>query len=1064
MRYILIASSIAMLLVHQLCAQMAVTGKVVRAEDNEPLPEATLLLLNKRQTVLSGHDGTFSLQVDGADTLLVSHVGYLARRMAVAAGTPSLIIQMERVPNELEEVQISTGYYQVPIERATGSFVHIGNRLLNRAIGANVLQRLEGIAPGVQFVNPGGTAAADIRVRGLSTIESDETPLIVLDNFPYEGSLDNIDPNSIESITVLRDGAAASIWGARAGNGVIVITTKKGGTDGRVHISLNANTNITDKPDLLYSRAWLPSATVMEIEKERYGLGHYATDNRTPIPLYVEWLRDYDEGRISAGELAAQEAVLRQTDTRQQAMDYLYRRSGFQQYALNVSGGAERYGYDVSAGYHGASGELSGDDSKRVNLSMRNRFSLFSGTELVTTLAYVGQRSGNNGIGFGSLSPSSIGPSPYLRLADGQGNALAVPRDLRYRYAESAASNGLLDWLYRPLDEQRRNANTTFSNELRINGDLNTRIWRGLSAKVSYQYVRANAGSQSHHRKDSYYVRNLVNQFTQPDGTLVIPHGGILQVGNPAGRFSHFGRALLNFERGFGDSHRMAALGGIEIRHSQSETFPASVLYNYNDEYLTGSSQLNFNQRYPTLPEGSPTRLIPGGSDIHRLFTNRDLSYFGNASYTYRQRYTVSGSIRWDGSNLFGVKTNQKGVPLWSLGGSWEASRENFYPLAGWLPYARLRATYGVAGNVNKTVTHYPTVNFGRSFINLPSATILSVGNPSLRWERVSTVNAAFDWRLKRDRVSGSIEYYTKRGNDLIGDDYMDPTTGITGNYKINYADTKTHGWDIQISSRNLEGQLRWNSSVLASWVFNEITGYRTNEAVRVTNYFSSVAPPAIGKPRDVVYALPWSGLSADGLPLVFIDGRETQDYLSYFNQYLTPDMLAEAGVSVPSFYGSLRNTLMWKGLEVEALITWRSGYVFRRPSMEPDGDYYMRYHVDYFNRWQRPGDENATNVPRKISYGEMTAGNSSGASNAYRNSEALITRGDHIRLQDARISYLLPAALITDWPIRAVRVSAYARNLGILWRANKQDIDPDYANSLYRAPRQFAFGVQVDF
>lgn len=1063
MKYRLIICGIAMLLAQLVVAQTTLTGRVVR-EDRKPLPDATLKLLNGKRSIQTDADGAFRLLLDGADTLMVSHVGYTTKRIGVQGGMEPLEIFMEREANKLDEVQISTGYYQIPKERATGSFVLIDNKSLNRAIGANVLQRLEGIAPGIQFVNAGGTTANDVRVRGLSTIESDATPLVVLDNFPYEGSLDNIDPNSIESITVLRDAAAASIWGARAGNGVIVITTKKAGKDGKVRVSLNANASIASEPDLFYSRDWLPSATVMEIEKERYGLSHYGSGDRMPIPLYVEWLRAYDEGRISADELAATENMLRQTDTRRQAMDHLYRRSRFQQYALNVSGGAERYGYDVSAGYHNILGELISDDNRRLNLSMRNRFLLAPGTELVGTLAYVGQKNDNNGIAFSSLSPSSIGQSPYLRLANDAGRALAIPKDIRYGYAEAAESNGLLDWLYRPLDELSRGGNSSHSNELRINGDLNTQLWEGISARMSYQYVRGDDGSLRHYRKDSYYVRNLVNQFTQLDGSRIIPHEGVLQTGNPVARFSHFGRAQLNMDRSFGHAHRIAALAGAEIRHSESETFPATVLYGYSEDYLTGSNQYNFNQRYPTLPEGSPTRLIPGASAIHRLFTNRDLSYFGNASYTYDEQYTLSGSIRWDGSNLFGVKTNQKGVPLWSLGGSWNISKADFYPFAAWLPYARLRATYGVAGNVNKSITHYPTVTFGRSFINLPSATILSIGNPALRWERVATTNVALDWRALNNRVSGTVEYYAKKGDDLIGDDYMDPTTGITGSYKINYADIETRGWDIQINSRMLEGQFSWTSSLLASWVHNDVTNYRTNDAVRVSSYFSAIAPPVVGKSRDVVYAIPWHGLSADGLPLVFLAGEESSEYLAYYNQHLTPDMLADAGVSVPTFYGSLRNVFSWRGLELEALITWKSGHVFRRVSMEPDGDYYARYHEDYFQRWQRPGDEALTDVPRKIPYGEMSAGNSAAASNIYRNSGALITSGDHIRLQDARISYAVPSSWLNGWWVRSVRLSAYARNLGILWRANKQGIDPDHANSLYRAPRQFAFGIQIDF
>src|SRR5690606_9999171 len=232
-------------------------------------------------------------------------------------------------------------------------------------------------------------------------------------------------------------------------------------------------------------------------------------------------------------------------------------------------------------------------------------------------------------------------------------------------------------------------------------------------------YVRGNEQSQFHYDKDSYFVRDLVNTFTQANGNSIVPHNGILLTGNPAERFSHFGRAQDDYQTTYRHLHDIAALAGLEIRHSQQEVLPGSILYNYDGDYLTGSAQFNYDERYPTLPAGSPSRRLPGPSSVRRFLVNRDLSYYANASYVYAKRYMLSGSLRWDGSNLFGVKANQKGVPLWSVGGGWELSREGFYPWDAWLPYVRLRATYGISGNVNKRVTHFPTVRYGTTPVGL---------------------------------------------------------------------------------------------------------------------------------------------------------------------------------------------------------------------------------------------------------------------------------------------------------------------------------------------------------
>src|SRR5690606_30573705 len=200
-------------------------------------------------------DGSFSLPSPRqADTLLISFVGYLSRHVPVGTNGPrQLHVALEADPNALEEVVVNTGYYRMPKERATGSFTHVSSALINRSVSTNILQRLEGVANGVQFVEPHAADASGIRVRGLSTIEADTRPLIVVDNFPYEGDINTINPNDVESITVLRDAAASSIWGARAGNGVIVINTKQGAYNQTARISINSNVTIGEKPNLFYS-------------------------------------------------------------------------------------------------------------------------------------------------------------------------------------------------------------------------------------------------------------------------------------------------------------------------------------------------------------------------------------------------------------------------------------------------------------------------------------------------------------------------------------------------------------------------------------------------------------------------------------------------------------------------------------------------------------------------------------------------------------------------------------------------------------------------------------------
>ncbi len=1047
-------------------AQQEINGFVYSSGNQTPLQGASVQLKKAGQIRHSGPDGAFKFELRDNDTLLVSFVGYIPRYIPVAVETQQpLEIYLEPEAGTLEEVVINTGYYHLPRERATGSFVHVDNETLNRVVGGSILQRLEGIAPGVQFTNAGGTSASDIRVRGLATIQSDETPLIVLDGFPYDGDINTINPNDIESVTVLKDAAAASIWGARAGNGVIVITTKQGRYGQKAQISFNNNITIGEKPDLFYNQNRLPSNIVMQIEREKYERGGYYNETATqaPFPEYVELLIRRDQGLISGEEFTQQEILLRNTEVRDKALRYLYRPSQYRQHALNVRGGGETMRYAFGLGYDRNRSTVVGNGSDRLNINMQNTYKPLEGLELSGSVWYTSQGAETNGLTLDDLSSgaTNFGLSPYIRLRDEMGNSLPVVKDYRMPYKESMAAEGLLDWQFRPLDEIIMADNRTKSTEMRLNGGVRYAFLRHFNLSADYQFVRGESQTIQHYTPDSYYVRNLVNRYTQEDGTQVIPYNHILYGQRPTGQHAHSARGQLNYGRDFGSDHAVALLAGAEMRSSVRETEPGYRLYNYDPEYRTGNTNFDYVTRYPTRPRLTST--IPEQPSGRDGYTDRFLSYYGNGSFAYRKRYIFSASLRWDGSNLFGVKTNQRGTPLWSVGGSWEASGERFYPIADWLPYLRLRATYGSAGNVNKSVSAFPILRYAMdNSRNLSYAILQSAGNPSLRWEQVNTLNAAADWRTKDSRITGSIEYYVKWAEDLIGADYLPPSTGIiTGGTAantnlINYANLLTKGLDVQVSSRNLAGPLQWKTVLVASWVRNRVTHFNTGEVPSVSTYFT-MPPPVVDRSRDVVYAQPWYGLDpTSGLPRIYADGEPSDDYLGYF-QSTTPADLRVAGVSIPPLYGSLRNEMRWKGASLSFLISYKGMYVFRRNSMLPGMEYIgEHYHMDYLKRWQKPGDELITDVP-------ANADDTQPGSFAYLYTEALITKGDHIRLQDVRLSFNLLRSN-SRLPVEKVTLYGYARNLGILWRANSNGIDPDYSNAEYPAPRTLAIGLQIDF
>ncbi|RQP18364.1 MAG: SusC/RagA family TonB-linked outer membrane protein [Parapedobacter sp.] len=1040
-------------------------GGTVTGADGTTLSGASVRLLVSERSTATDANGQFSLPVQGfPDTLSVSYVGYLPQMIPVNNGTSGPIgIVLKPDPNALQEVVVNTGYYQVPQERATGAFTYIGNELLNRSVSTNIFDRLEGVTNSLLFDrrNLEGEdvdGQPELRVRGLSTIEADSRPLIVVDNFPYEGDITSINPNDVESVTVLRDAAAASIWGARAGNGVIVISTKQGKYGQRARISFNTNITVGEKPDLLYSRQFLPAPTVMAIQKELFERGAYAENDRTRIPAYVELLIKQRDGLIGEDQFEVQQSSMRKNDLRKEWLEHLYQTAINEQYSLGIRGGGENYHYNFSGGYDRNRANIVGNGNTRLSLSLQNTFKVGKNLEISGSAWYSSQQSENNGLGYTTTGGLSI----YERLFDVDGKPAAVNlQSYRRTYHERAEEMGLVDWMMRPIDEVRLAENLKKSAEWRLNTGIRYKILDGLDVNATYQYTMGNLAQEHYYAQEAYYVRNLVNRFTQADGQQIIPYGAIMEYFNPQQHSTHSARGQLNFNKQITDNHQIAVIGGGEISQAISYSIPGQTLYNFDRELWSANLAQDYVSSYPLRPTGSLR--IPTRSNTPSKITNRYLSYFGNASYSFKEQYVLSGSVRWDGSNLLGVKTNQRGVALWSIGGSWDVSKAHFYQME-WLPYLRVRATYGSAGNIDKSQSHYPTISLSNNPItNLPYAVLMHPGNPSLRWEQVNTFNFGLDIHMLNRRLTGSIEYFNKHAKHLLGANIVGPTTGVApgSTYKMNYANLLTTGWDVQLTSRNLMGEFQWETTLLLNQSQNRVTSYRGPEQTNIAGIIENT-PVQVGKSVDLIYAIPWQGLNPQtGQPLVYLDGEVTDDYAAYYRT-LTWDQLIVAGSRVPRLFGSMRNTVSWKRVEMGVLISFKTGHVFRRSSMGPGQEYSTTspvYHMDYFRRWKQPGDELNTSVP---AWAETTAPNQRNA--VYTNSEALITKGDVIRLQDISLAYTLGNDAIRRLPFSRVRLYAYARNLGILWRANDYGIDPDYANAAYPASRRFSLGLQMEF
>ncbi|RKO72302.1 SusC/RagA family TonB-linked outer membrane protein [Sphingobacterium puteale] len=1034
----------------------------VRAALNGQAIEGASVTVNK-QTVNTDKDGKFIIRADKPTGILtIKHIGFKERSVAYENMTTFLKISLQPVERLLEEVEVvSTGYQKIPKVRATGSFVQIDNDLLNRKISTNIIDRLDGVAGGVLFdKNQVGNNQAFASIRGRSTLFADPNPLIVVDNFPFQGDINTLNPNDVESITILKDAAAASIWGAKSGNGVIVIQTKAGRFNKKTQIQLNSNITISEKPDLFY-RSQLSSTEYIELQEFLFERGYYAASLRNDysyIPQAVDVFQKRKLGTISEQEALSRLDQLRNTDVRNDLLKYMYTRGGNQQYALNISGGTDRSHYYISGGYDNNVATLRPNSSDRKTLNMRlSNGYLQNKLELTLNLGYSYSTDKSTGSSYSPLSP-------YDRIVDVHGNPLALPNSsLRADYADTVGRGVLLDWSYRPLEDMNKHNALAKERMLRSNIVLTYRPMKQLDVSLLYQYTDQKNDRQLLAESNSYYARDLINRYTQIDKVTgavkyPVPLGAILDRSDRY-MIGNYGRFQSAYNQLLFDRLQVNAIAGFEI---SEDKFGANSYryYGYNPETgVNANSTMNFIDPFPLYYNPtSSSRLPTGASESGGV--DRYLSYYANTSVDYDQKYVLTISARKDASNLFGVSSNQKGVPLWSTGLLWNLHNESFFGLKIFNKL-QLRTTYGYTGNVDKSVSALLTSTVGKSSSNGINqwgsyyTEIMNPPNPSLRWEKIKKINTGINFGLWKDRIVGGLDYYYHDGIDLIGDSPIAPQTGLT-KFRGNSARVKTKGVDISITSRNIKfNEFEWSSSWLFNWIKDKVVRYEAAKGSNRTIVESNWSNPLVGYPYNSVFSFPSRGLDSLGLPIGELDGESSSNYSAILNQ-VDPTRIKYHGSGSPRYFGSWRNDFRWRAFNLSFNLTYKMDYYFRRRNVF-NGNTYGFAQEGYADRWQKPGDEQSTYIPALIY--PMNASRST----FFNYAEVLIERGDHIRLQDIQFSYDIKFNKRSGQIIPRIQVYGYINNIAVLWRANKLNIDPNSISSS-PAPRTWSIGMKANF
>jgi TonB-linked SusC/RagA family outer membrane protein len=744
-------------------SSIEITGSV-RDEKGVPLAGATILIKATGEMVNTDQDGRFKVTVSGKGAILViTNVGYEQRELTISDQT-DYEIRLKPRPSELEDVmvKVNTGYQVLPGERSTGSFAHVNNTQLNKQAGPGILDRLRGVTNGVLFDNKrvnGTNTRLGISIRGLSTIQASRDPLVVLDNFPFEGDINSINPNDIESITVLKDAAAASIWGAKAGNGVIVINTKKGQYNQSMKVNVTANLTLAEEPNL-YDLPLLSATDFVDNElflfSNRFRFGDTASRSKPAFSEAYEILFKRRRGEISAADSAAQIDALRNRDVRREFERYFYQPAFNQQYAVSMSGGSKVMNWLFSAGYDFNKSEVN-QPYRRLTTNLVNNFMLGKKLQLSTGISYFNTQTKNGNPDFNTTRPGGKQLEPYARFADENGNPVVLRRNYRVPYLDTVGNGRLLDWQYYPLTDHTHIDEKNITNTILMNLGVRYDIMPGLFLDFKYRYEHHLSDNQTENGIGSINTREYINLFTEinyQSGAVVnrVPKGSILQKSERTLNH-HSGRLQLNFNKKFGKSE-IYWIAGSELRQVKSES-NSSRLYGYNRENLS-ILNVDFATPYRNFVTGSSS-FINSGITLEGT-NNRFVSLFSNLGYTYNNKYSVTASGRRDASNLFGVNTNNKWNPLWSVGMGWKISDEAFYK---WdlIPYLKANLSYGFSGNIDPSQSGATTIRYiGLSpFVLTQEADFTRFANPDLRWEKVGQTNMGIQFRSKGDRVSGSI-------------------------------------------------------------------------------------------------------------------------------------------------------------------------------------------------------------------------------------------------------------------------------------------------------------------
>lgn len=1059
---------------HPITAQ----GRIVDAQ-GEPLVGVSVKVAGTSMGTITDADGRYTLPGVSSDaTLQYGYIGMKPYSRRVSEKPVTIILESDGIT--IGDVMV-TGYQTLKREDVTGSFQTLSSKDLDKRYVSSLRGRLAGLVPGLVDYDNG--VSSGLVIRGVGTLNASTSPLIVVDGLPISGGLSDVNPYDVDKVTVLKDAAASAIYGARASNGVVVITTKKANSE-KLSVEFNSDLTLSNKYNY-DNYDYCNAAEQLEVEQanfqwmmgnadaKNYMLKQYKRRGGLMSPITKLMMR-HQLGEVTDDEYNNTIKQWSQNSYRNEYADLMDRNELLQQYNLALRTKGRYLNSSIVVNWQGDNTHTKSQYNNTLNMQYNGDLDVTRWMNLRFGVTLNNNRQRTHATGTYDLtSRTSFAEYQSMYNADGTPATLQAYVDLDEPSLKDT-SLGLKDEGFVPVNEIDMNHEKGRETYTRSFVHLNLTPLEGLKLSGMFQYEDISNRSETLIDGNSYSMRHLYNIFTS-GGKHYLPDGGLMTVGSGEGNYYTF-RSQASYNTTINKVHGIEAVAGYEFRQTFDRT-TNNQMYGYDEQTLTNSTGLvNFYDLSMLESSDLGDLYSPQYSFISRDVArathvkHRYQSYYATANYTYDRRYAASASYRVDEADLFGASSKFRHRPLWSAGLSWNAHNEAFIKRLGWVDMLKLRMSYGVTGNINSNYSSYLTATiYTNGLTGDKYADLNTPPNDELRWEKTRTWNGGVDFAFLDHRISGSLDVYHKKGSDILASIDLDPTTGWSS-LRTNNAEMVNKGVELQLSGDILRA--RNDNEVGVSLDFT--LAYNCNKITRLrhqpTSGISALDSYREGDPVNSLYSFRFGHVETDedGYQQIFwkkADGTEVSDNL--YSSSFTKDDIVFGGSLDPKWTGSLTPTITWKRFTLSGMFQFYAGHYFRAGAAEwqasAGSSYGSALPRSYLNYWRASEEERKT----MLGNGYMLS-----RSNFYTDQlyycDQDVDHADYMKLRSLVLGYDLPDALCTRLGLQGIRLRVQMNNVAT-WVRNKYGVDPESVNPVtgargLKTPKSYTLSLNVRF